>query len=1681
MSENKKFNGPITSTGAVEGTSFVKTGGASSEFLKADGSVDTSTYITSAHATDFVSAANGGTFSGDTQVNAKVIITDTTEATDSTGATGALRVEGGISSAGHVYAEGFVSQMGRSEMDHQTARLQPLGPYTTGKEVFSINPTWSEQQLQDYFDNGGVTWATETDAPGGYSILITGNIGVGVPYSSGFPMIPIDDTSIYFTECWIKNVGTDQTHYMGSAEKKADFGDPATGSGNPGSYGYHVMSNTNPGNTWTRVTGYITGRSDSASGNFETDANYFSPLALFNYGAGTGTRACIISGWRIVKIDKQEYFADGTAALPAITNYNDPNTGISFQAVDTVNISTGGTNRLTIDSTKALFAGEVEAASLDINGNADISGNLTVTGTNYGAYHSVVDDQYYFDDYNGSRNLSMFYKNSRADIIRYQAVDNYEYWNGTSWIADASMEANVEKLLDGRQDTKWNVPARDYKFRFTTSATTSYPTMAMVWMQTSWSGSTYPGATMLVEEYDGSSWAAKVTAEFTSGNGNTNWGLHARADTALHTGKGNLADTTRITVDFYGWTPSNGSYVTIPLQNLMITSNYAGTENTDYTNLLSHDTHLRLGDNRKFIAGTSSDLQIYHDGVNSYIVDAGTGDLLNYFSNDWKVIKYGSSEICIAATSDGSVDLYYDNALKLKTVTAGVEITGELQADTLDIDGNADISGALTLGTALADAEIASAVTWNGYDATPTWVPANDPSYGTSSLVLVDEDNMASDSATLVPSQQSVKAYADGLASNYLSASGTAADSELFDGVDSTLYQRYRADIGNGIDLDTYTTMGIYNQNSNAQATAGSNYPIDYAGMLTVTADGLMIYQVYQGYSTSGTYERKYYNGSWQAWHLVYDSGIFTDNSGNWDTAYTDRNKWDGGSTGLTAATGRTSLGLGTAATTASTAYATAAQGTLANNALPNTTTTISGAQASAITANTAKPTLIDEDDMSSDSATEVPSQQSVKAYVDGAVIANTDTQNLSIDGQTLSLTSSPDVTLPTQTSVSGNAGTVTVTDNESTAENNLITFVADQGTTTGAHGLEMDGNLYYNPASGVLTSTAGVASAEFTGDLTGNADTTTALATTRALQVTLSETDSANFDGSAAVTDIGVTGTLAVGNGGTGATSFTSNQILFGNDASAIGGSNLLTFTPAASLLQVTGIDAAIAPLINLNSINADSGGGEIRFSNPPNPGEDGDVLGKITFKGDDAAGNDGQLYASVVGGISTAADGAEGGSLTLSVASNDGEEQPGLVIQDGSLEDEVDVTIANGAASITTIAGDLAVTSDLDVDGTTNLDAVDIDGNVQLDGSLTIGANVGSGYDFKLYGNVTNKYIAWDASMNQLKVHDNTKLVFGSGGNEPDYDGAIYWDQTDLVIDSESDLQILSDAIVTGDVTATGTITGTTLTGTSLDINGAADISGNLVIGGTVDGVNVSALASSVGGIGGTAAAALPKTGGTMSGNIIFNSAQPEGNSGLVPAAGTAGHFLKHDGTFGAVPGGGAALKYPLVQMGGRVQHSTSQDNRMIMCGGTYGPSYYIWSQNMGVTATSGGTVDTTTFTLPIAGQLYGGIRITSTGKVDFEALVRPLNTNSDNLPYIFQMWEFSPAVDTTTGPTCTLRGKAQFTSASSSYRIAKVNMVSTSQFTKDNYVFVTLGMDAQTIPTTAYQYVNMSLSIV
>jgi len=80
--------------------------------------------------------------------------------------------------------------------------------------------------------------------------------------------------------------------------------------------------------------------------------------------------------------------------------------------------------------------------------------------------------------------------------------------------------------------------------------------------------------------------------------------------------------------------------------------------------------------------------------------------------------------------------------------------------------------------------------------------------------------------------------------------------------------------------------------------------------------------------------------------------------------------------------------------------------------------------------------------------------------------------------------------------------------------------------------------------------------------------------------------------------------------------------------------------------------------------------------------------------------------------------------------------------------------------------IAKKLYVGTDLDVDGTTNLDAVDIDGNVQLDGTLTVGVN-DTGYDVKFYGATADRFLRWVQSEDRLKLTDNTRLSLG-GGND-------------------------------------------------------------------------------------------------------------------------------------------------------------------------------------------------------------------------------------------------------------------------------------------------------------------------
>lgn len=85
-------------------------------------------------------------------------------------------------------------------------------------------------------------------------------------------------------------------------------------------------------------------------------------------------------------------------------------------------------------------------------------------------------------------------------------------------------------------------------------------------------------------------------------------------------------------------------------------------------------SHINLNDNTKLKFGDSDDLEIYHDGNDSVIKDAGTGSL-EIRGTDVKINNSANSKNMIKAVDGGRVELYYDNNIRLETKSAGIEVT----------------------------------------------------------------------------------------------------------------------------------------------------------------------------------------------------------------------------------------------------------------------------------------------------------------------------------------------------------------------------------------------------------------------------------------------------------------------------------------------------------------------------------------------------------------------------------------------------------------------------------------------------------------------------------------------------------------------------------------------------------------------------------------------------------------------------------------------------------------------------------------------------------------------------------------------------------------------------------------------------------------------------------------------
>jgi hypothetical protein len=148
---------------------------------------------------------------------------------------------------------------------------------------------------------------------------------------------------------------------------------------------------------------------------------------------------------------------------------------------------------------------------------------------------------------------------------------------------------------------------------------------------------------------------------------------------------------------------------------------------------------LNFADNGKARFGNSTDLQIYHDGSNSYIKDIGTGALIQ-LTNSWNLNNAADTQNMITAAESGAVTLFNSGSAKLATTSTGVTVTGAATATTFlgDLNGTINtVTTAVTKANSTNDTTVATTAfvqnligtipaglvfqgTWNAATNTPT-------------------------------------------------------------------------------------------------------------------------------------------------------------------------------------------------------------------------------------------------------------------------------------------------------------------------------------------------------------------------------------------------------------------------------------------------------------------------------------------------------------------------------------------------------------------------------------------------------------------------------------------------------------------------------------------------------------------------------------------------------------------------------------------------------------------------------------------------------------------------------------------------------------------------------------------------------------------------------------------------
>ena len=486
-------------------------------------------------------------------------------------------------------------------------------------------------------------------------------------------------------------------------------------------------------------------------------------------------------------------------------------------------------------------------------------------------------------------------------------------------------------------------------------------------------------------------------------------------------------------------------------------------------------SHATFADSANAKFGTGSDMLIYHDGTNSYITNAVGGlRIATETSGIAVTIGHSTSEVTIA-----------DNA----TVAGNLTVTGTLtQTGTQTFDGGIDVDDFNINGTTIAlssgdmTVDVAGDITLDAdggdiffKDGGTTFGSAVNTSgnliikSGTTTALTFSGANVTAAgtiTGNLTGNASGTTATVTGAAQTNITSLGTltalTVDDVAIDGKVMTM---------TGSSGDTFVTTVAANgatslvttdaaaAAAHLQITADGTVDIDSAGVLTLDSGAAINIEPASGSAIllDGT--------------ISIDAGVVTGATSITSTAFV------GGLTGnVTGNASGTALTVTQAAQSAITSVGTLTALTVDDVAVDGKVITMTGSSSdtAVFTAGTNGTLSIVTTDAAAAAA-------NIQITADGTA---------ELAGTTVTLDSSGGITLDadggtitfadagsslgtiTSSGYSGTAAvatTVTVTDNEDTNENNVLTFVAGADADGGNVGLESDGNLNYNPSTGTL------------------------------------------------------------------------------------------------------------------------------------------------------------------------------------------------------------------------------------------------------------------------------------------------------------------------------------------------------------------------------------------------------------------------------------------------------------------------------------------------------------------------------------------------------------------------------------------------------------------------------------